>query len=158
MEKGRLRRRLSLNNWRVYWRCSQTLQWNPVAVQEATDTAQNTGYLNIRKLFFIVKVTEHCRKLPRYVVESLSPEILKSHMDSPWQLAPGSPAWVGGVDQAMSRHFFKAQLFCGFNVYISNHSQIFSSNMKLTVKSSYVQWHLKSDNMIPPFLNMLIFL
>ena len=38
--------------------------------------------LNIRKHFFTVRVTKHCHRLPREVVESPSLEIFKTHMDS----------------------------------------------------------------------------
>ena len=38
--------------------------------------------LNIRKHFFTMRVTEHWHRLPREVVESLSLEIFKSHLDT----------------------------------------------------------------------------
>ncbi|KFW95368.1 hypothetical protein N336_04559, partial [Phalacrocorax carbo] len=37
--------------------------------------------LNIRKHFFTVRVTEHCHRLPREVVESPSLEIFKRNLD-----------------------------------------------------------------------------
>jgi len=37
--------------------------------------------LNMRKNFFPLRVTEHWKRLPREVVESPSPEILKTHLD-----------------------------------------------------------------------------
>lgn len=38
-------------------------------------------HLNMRKNF-TVKVTEHCNRLPRVVVQSSSLEISKSHLDT----------------------------------------------------------------------------
>ncbi|KFV87211.1 hypothetical protein N308_01781, partial [Struthio camelus australis] len=38
-------------------------------------------HLNLRKIFFTVRVTEHWKRLPREVVESLSLEIFKTHLD-----------------------------------------------------------------------------
>ncbi|KAK4816958.1 hypothetical protein QYF61_025878 [Mycteria americana] len=38
--------------------------------------------LNIRKHFFIVRVTEHCHRLQRETMESPSLEIFKSHLDT----------------------------------------------------------------------------
>jgi len=40
-----------------------------------------TFHLNIRKNFFPLRVTEHWNRLPREVVESPSPEILKTRLD-----------------------------------------------------------------------------
>jgi len=37
--------------------------------------------LNMRKNFFTLRVTEHCNRLPRDVVESPSLEIFKTHLD-----------------------------------------------------------------------------
>ncbi|KFV81711.1 hypothetical protein N308_15189, partial [Struthio camelus australis] len=37
--------------------------------------------LNIRKNFFILRVTEHWNRLPREVIELPSLEILKNHLD-----------------------------------------------------------------------------
>ena len=37
--------------------------------------------LNMRKNFFPLRVTEHCNRLPREVVESPSLEIFKTHVD-----------------------------------------------------------------------------
>ena len=39
-------------------------------------------HLNIRKSFFIVRVTKHWNSLRREVVESPSLEIFKSHLDT----------------------------------------------------------------------------
>jgi len=39
-------------------------------------------YLNMRKSFFTLRVTECWNRLPREVVESLSLEILKTHLDA----------------------------------------------------------------------------
>jgi len=38
-------------------------------------------HLNRRKNFFPLRVTEHCNRLPREVVESPSLEIFKTHLD-----------------------------------------------------------------------------
>lgn len=106
-------------------------------------------------------MTEHCQKLPRYMVESSSPEILKSHMDtvlSNWlQVALlEQEVWTRQCPDISSKLSYSVVLMCVY-IYIYSHSQILSSNMKLTVKSSYVQQHLKPDNINPPFLNMLVF-
>ena len=39
-------------------------------------------YLNMRKNFFTLRVTEHWNRLPREVVESPSPEIFKTRLDA----------------------------------------------------------------------------
>lgn len=58
-------------------------QWHPVTGQEPMATKSNTErvHLNMMKHFFAVRVTMHCHKLPREVLESPSSEILKSHPD-----------------------------------------------------------------------------
>jgi len=38
-------------------------------------------HLNMRKKFFTLKVTEHCNRLPREVVDSPSLEIFKTCLD-----------------------------------------------------------------------------
>jgi len=48
--------------------------------QEAQTETQEV-LLNIKKHFFTLRVTKHCHRLPREVVESPSLEILKSHLD-----------------------------------------------------------------------------
>ena len=42
---------------------------------------QNKLRLNMRKNFFPLRVMEHWKRLPREVVESLSLEIFKTHLD-----------------------------------------------------------------------------
>jgi len=43
---------------------------------------QRKFYLNTRKNFFTLKVTEHWKRLPREVVESPSLEIFTTHLDA----------------------------------------------------------------------------
>ena len=38
-------------------------------------------HLNMTKNFFVLRVAEHCNRLPREVVESPSLEAFKTHMD-----------------------------------------------------------------------------
>ncbi|KFV84176.1 hypothetical protein N308_07092, partial [Struthio camelus australis] len=39
-------------------------------------------HLNLRKNFFPVRVTEHCKRLPREALESPSLEIFKARLDT----------------------------------------------------------------------------
>ena len=48
--------------------------------------------LNIRKHFFIVRVTKHSPRLLREIVESPSLAIFKSRLDTIHNIAPGDPA------------------------------------------------------------------
>jgi len=51
--------------------------------------------LDIRKLFFSVRVTEHWHRLSKEVVESQSSEIFRSHLD----MVLGSRLWVALLEQ-----------------------------------------------------------
>jgi len=69
--------------------------------------------LNIRKLFFTVRVTKHLHRLSGKVVESPSLEIFKSHLDT----VLGNQLYVplleqGVLDQMTSRGPFPPQPFC----------------------------------------------
>ena len=56
-------------------------------------------HLNIRKNFFILRVTEPWNRLPRQVVEFPSLEIMKNLPgQGPVQPAVGDPASAGGLD------------------------------------------------------------
>jgi len=43
---------------------------------------QRKFHLNMRKIFFALRVTEHWNRLPREAVESPSMEIFKTHLDA----------------------------------------------------------------------------
>ena len=44
-------------------------------------------YLDMRKIFFTVRLTEHWDGLPREVVQSASPETVRVHLDAPlWNM------------------------------------------------------------------------
>jgi len=51
--------------------------------------------LNIRKHFFIVRVTDHWHKVPREVVESPALVILKTHLDT----VLANQLWVALLEQ-----------------------------------------------------------
>jgi len=53
-------------------------------------------HTNTRKNFFTVRVTEHWNKPPRGVVESLSMEIFKTHLDALLCNYCRQPASAGG--------------------------------------------------------------
>jgi len=57
-------------------------------------------FLNMRKNFFPLRVTEHWNRLPRDAVESPSLEIFKTCLDKegPVQPAAGDPALAGGLE------------------------------------------------------------
>jgi len=95
-------------------------------------------HLNMRKRFITVKVTEHRHRLPRDIVESPCLEILKSHLDT----VLGDWLQVALIDQGgqtrQSADVPSNLEYYMILMFVSIHRQIFSSNMKLTVKSSYV--------------------
>ena len=92
----------------------------------------------MRKRFITVKVTEHRHRLPRDIVESPCLEILKSHLDT----VLGDWLQVALIDQGgqtrQSADVPSNLEYYMILMFVSIHRQIFSSNMKLTVKSSYV--------------------
>jgi len=51
------------------------------SVVPSNRTRGNGHKLNMRKNFFPLRVTEHCNRLPREVVESPSLVIFKTHLD-----------------------------------------------------------------------------
>lgn len=52
---------------------------------------------NVRKASFFLKVTEHCNRLPRKVVNSIL-EVLKTHLTLSSAIYSREPALAGGSD------------------------------------------------------------
>lgn len=86
LEKGRFWRdliKICKNEGQVTGRgCKLSHFPGAVIAPEAIVTNWNSGdFLNIRKHFFTVRLTEHWHKLPKEIVGTFTLEIFKSHLD-----------------------------------------------------------------------------
>jgi len=68
-------------------------------------------HLNMRKNFFTMRMTEHCNRLLREVVDSPSPEIFKTCLDK-FLTALDGPVLAEGLEQMIHRGPFQSLPFC----------------------------------------------